>query len=110
MSKVPGEIHDVKKLQPLQVEVNSSFDEALKRFKVLVQKEKVISLYKEKQSYEKPSERKRRKRREAQERKRLLDLRESMMISGEWDKKQAKKYAKKFLKVQDDDEYEDFDE
>lgn len=60
------------KFKPLQVEVrNGDFERASKDFKVMVQREKIISLYKEHQKYEKPSEKKRRKRRESEE-KRLV--------------------------------------
>jgi ribosomal protein S21 len=52
--------------QPLQVRVyNGNFDKALRAFRALVQKERILSIYKEKQSYEKRSDRRRRKRNEA---------------------------------------------
>jgi small subunit ribosomal protein S21 len=48
--------------QPLEVKVyHNNFDKALRAFRALVQKERILSLYKEKQSYEKPSDRRRRK-------------------------------------------------
>lgn len=51
--------------QPLEVKVyNGNFDKALKAFRSLVQKERILSSYKEKQSYEKPSDKRRRKRNE----------------------------------------------
>jgi|SRR6185436_17193753 len=51
--------------QPLEVRVyNNNFDRALRAFRALVQKERILSTYKEKQTYEKPSQRKRRKRNE----------------------------------------------
>lgn len=58
--------------QPLEVKVYNNFDAAFKAFRALVQKERVLSKYKEKQFYEKPSDRKRRKRNEAQ--RKLLEL------------------------------------
>lgn len=59
--------------QPLEVKVfNNNFDKALRAFRALVQKERILSLYKEKQSYEKPSDKKRRKRNEM--RRKLLEL------------------------------------
>lgn len=65
----------LKKFKPLQVVVyNDDFDGAHKLFKGLLQREKVISLYKERRYYEKPSDKKRRKRREA-ESKRLAAAR-----------------------------------
>lgn len=51
--------------QHLEVKVyNNNFDKALKAFRALVQKERILSAYKEKQTYEKPSDRRRRKRNE----------------------------------------------
>ena len=96
--KLPAEIHELKDLSPIQVEVTSSFEEALRRFKSMVQKEKVISLYKEKQRYEKPSIKKRRKRREAAERRRVTELRDALIASGEWDKRQSLKLDRRELK------------
>ena len=50
---------------PLEVKVfNNNFDKALKAFRALVQKERILSTYKEKQTYEKPSVKRRRKRNE----------------------------------------------
>lgn len=57
--------------QPLEVKVyGNNFDKALRAFRALVQKERILSAYKERQSYEKPSDKNRRKRNEAK-RKRL---------------------------------------
>lgn len=57
--------------QPLEVKVyNNNFDKALRAFRALVQKERILSTWKENQFYEKPSDRKRRKRNEMR-RKRL---------------------------------------
>ncbi len=97
MSKriIPAELHEMKEFSPLQVEVGSDFEDALRRFKSIVQKSKILSLYKEKQHYEKPSEKKRRKKREAAERRRLTDLRERQMASGEWENKQKNKEKKR---------------
>lgn len=57
---------------PLQVQVQNNFDRAMKAFRALVQKERILSLYKEKQRYEKPSDKKRRKRNESQ--RKLLEV------------------------------------
>jgi ribosomal protein S21 len=49
---------------PLEVEVNSNgnnFERAMRAFRAIIQKERVLSIYKEKQSYEKPSDKRRRK-------------------------------------------------
>ena len=52
--------------QPLEVRViNNNFDKALRAFRALVQKERILSVYKERQEYEKPSDRRRRKKGEA---------------------------------------------
>jgi len=57
--------------KPLEVTVyNNGFEKALRAFRALVQKERILSAYKERQSYEKPSDKKRRKRNEMR-RKRL---------------------------------------
>lgn len=51
--------------KPLEVKVYNNFDKAMKAFRALVQRERILSNYKEKQYYEKPSDRKRRKKNEA---------------------------------------------
>ena len=57
---------DAVQATPLEVKVyGNNFERALKAFRALVQKERILSLYKEKQTYEKSSDRKRRKRNEA---------------------------------------------
>ena len=82
------------KFKPLQVEVRSSsredFEYAMKLFKNLVQRENVISDYKERQSYEKPSDKKRRKRREAEEKRFTADAKQKI-ISGEEKRVKQKK-------------------
>ena len=51
---------------PLEVKVYpNNFDRAMKAFKSLVQKEKILSLYKKNQTFEKRSDKNRRKRNEA---------------------------------------------
>jgi small subunit ribosomal protein S21 len=83
-------------IRPLEVVViNDNFEDAFRKFKALVQKEQVLSTFKEKQSYEKPSIKKRRKEREALERRLMMENREQQIISGEWDKKQKKKDLKR---------------
>ena len=57
---------DAIQAQPLEVKVfGNNFDKALRAFRALVQKERVLSTYKEKQAYEKPSNKRRRKRNES---------------------------------------------
>ena len=59
--------------QPLEVKVyNNNFDKALRAFRALVQKERILSTYKEKQSYEKPSDKRRRKRNEMKRKRQEL--------------------------------------
>jgi ribosomal protein S21 len=51
--------------QPLEVRVyGNNFEKAIRAFRALVQKERILSIYKEKQTYEKPSDRKRREKNE----------------------------------------------
>lgn len=64
--------HEPVQAEHLEVQVFGNFDKAFKIFRSLVQKERILSLYKEKQSYEKPSDKKRRKRNEM--RRKLLEL------------------------------------
>ncbi len=85
--------------EPLQVIVTASFEDAMRRFKSLFQKEKIVAQLKEKQAYEKPSVKKRRKQREAQERNMLLEQRDEMIRSGEWEKRQLKKQQKRQNKL-----------
>jgi len=51
--------------KPLEVKVYGNFEKAVRAFKALVQKEKILSQYKDAQVYEKPSDKKRRKKNEA---------------------------------------------
>ena len=64
----------LNKFKPLEVVVGNDLEFAFRTFKTMVQREKVISLYKEKQQYEKPSIKKRRKIREARKRRMTLAL------------------------------------
>lgn len=88
-------------VKPLEVVVNGNFEDACRRFKTLVQNEGIIATYKSKQTYEKPSEKKRRKRREAAERRILTANREILILSGEWEKRQKKKEAKRLEKLEE---------
>lgn len=51
--------------KPLEIKVYGNFEKAVRAFKALVQKEKILSQYKDAQVYEKPSDKKRRKTNEA---------------------------------------------
>jgi len=59
-------ISDAVQATPLEVKVyGNNFEKALKAFRALVQKERILSSYKEKRTYEKPSDKRRRKRNES---------------------------------------------
>lgn len=86
-------------LKFLEVKVWSSFEDAMRRFRSIVQKEKIISDYKQYQKYEKPSEKRRRLKRESRERVFLNDLRLKQMKTGEWERRQKAKEAKKMSRL-----------
>ena len=95
----PGELLNFR---GLEVKVHDNdFEDAFRKFKSLIQKEKIISEYKEKQRYEKPSDKKRRKKREAIQKAMLTKLREQQILSGEWDKIQARKEVRKNKKMEE---------
>jgi small subunit ribosomal protein S21 len=75
LATVPDQFAHIEPVQaqPLEVKVyGNNFDKALRAFRALVQKERILSSYKEKQSYEKPSDKRRRKRNEMK--RKLLEL------------------------------------
>ena len=80
---------------PIEVKVYGNFDKAFKNFRALVQSEKILSLYKEKQSYEKPSEKKRRKHIESIRRTIENEIKQKKILSGEYEKEKVKKQLKK---------------
>lgn len=96
------EVGVTEDFSPLQVEVGSNFEDAVRRFKSLVQKSKVLSRYKERQQYEKPSEKKRRRKREAKERNRITLLREQQLASGEFERRQRRKGKRQKTEIEDD--------
>jgi ribosomal protein S21 len=87
------------KFSPLEIAVEGDgemgFAYAFKKFRMAVQRSRVLSDYKAAQSYEKPSDKKRRKRREAIERARLMAIIDKQMQTGEWDKIKARKEEKR---------------
>jgi len=91
-----------EKVRPIEVTVESGsredLERALRTFKRIFQNERVIGQLKEKSTYEKPSEKKRRKRREACNRRLMAERRERMIKSGEWDRVQKKKAQRKIIK------------
>jgi small subunit ribosomal protein S21 len=87
----------LNKFRPLQVIVRGpdDFEQAARAFKALVQKEKVIAEYKERQQYEKPSIKKRRKSREATEKRLAYEYKMKLVQSGEWGKRMKKKQERR---------------
>jgi small subunit ribosomal protein S21 len=94
---IPKEF-DFSYFSPIEVKVHNNFDKALKTFRALVQSEKILSLYKEKQSYEKPSEKRRRKQNEALKRAFDVEMKQKKILSGEYEKEKTKKLARKEAK------------
>lgn len=93
-----GSILDPTYIKPIEVHVEGSsredFEYAFRKFKALFQRERVVGQLKERMAYEKPSAKKRRKRREAVDRRVMANIRESMMKTGEWDRRQKAKAQK----------------
>lgn len=79
--------------KPLEVNVSEEggFDRAFRNFRTLVQKDRVLAIFRLKQSYEKPSEKKRRKRSEAKQKRLELEMKMKKIISGEYEKDKEKK-------------------
>jgi small subunit ribosomal protein S21 len=98
MNKI-AEIQDME-FSHLEVVVrNDNIEDAIRRFRMMVQSDGVLIKHREKEGYEKPSVKRRRKSNEAQRRTQLAEAREKMMISGEWDRRQEKKEKKRLAKV-----------
>lgn len=99
---VAPSVFDFSKVRPIEVVVEGSsredFEYASRKFKSLFQRERIVGQLKDRMSYEKPSEKKRRKRREAQDRRLMAERRERMMKSGEWDRSQKQKAQKRIRK------------
>jgi ribosomal protein S21 len=91
-------ILDPNSIRPIEVRVEGSsredFEYAFRKFKALFQRERVVGQIKEKMAYEKPSAKERRKRREAVDRNAMNQLRENMMKTGEWDRRQKARAQK----------------
>jgi ribosomal protein S21 len=81
--------------KPLEVQVFNNFDRAFKTFRSLVQADGVLAVYKEKQAYEKPSVKKRRKQAETMQRLYEEKIKAEKVASGEYEKEKIKKEAKK---------------
>jgi|SRR5271166_488365 len=91
---------------PIEIKVFGNFDKAFKMFRTLVQAEKVLSIFKQKQAYEKPSEKKRRKSAEAQKRSIEYENKMKKIKSGEYEKEKAKKLANKEKKMKEREKQE----
>ena len=87
--------YDRNKIRPIEVVVDGTsredFEHAVRKFKAMFQRERIVGQLKEKMAYEKPSEKKRRKRRQAQDRRLMTEMRERMVKSGEWDRRQKQR-------------------
>jgi ribosomal protein S21 len=90
----PQEV-DENYFSPIQIIVGNNFERAFKAFRSLVQSEKILSIFKEKQSYEKPSDKKRRKHNETMRRNYEDAAKQKKILSGEYEKEKVKKQAKK---------------
>lgn len=86
---------DFSYFSPVEVKVYNNFEKAFKNFRALVQSEKILSTYKEKQSYEKPSEKRRRKHNESIRRTLENEAKQRKIISGEYEREKIKKQALK---------------
>jgi ribosomal protein S21 len=91
--------------KPLEVQVYSSnnFDRAFKTFRSLVQADGVLAKYKEKQAYEKPSVKVRRKHAETMQRLYEDKIKAEKIASGEYEREKVKKEAKKQKRRQERD-------
>ncbi len=108
--KEGGEIHKttnhlddsyLDEFMPLEVKVyGNNFEKSFKAFRTMVQKDRILSLYKANQSYEKPSEKKRRKANEQRQKRMELEARNQKILSGEFEKELQKKLKLKELKKQ----------
>jgi len=85
--------------QPLEIKVyGNNFDKSFRNFKNMVQKERILSLYKQKQAYEKPSVKRRRKANEQRQKQMELEARRAKILSGEFEKELLQKQKAKELK------------
>lgn len=86
--------------RPLEVKVSGHDAEgAIRQFKMLVQKEQIILQYRARQSYEKPSVKRRRKEKESVERRVLAEMREQQILSGEFQKRQRAREIRRQKKI-----------
>lgn len=86
---------DLSYFSPIEIKVYNNFEKAFKAFRTLVQSEKILSTFKEKQSYEKPSAKRRRKHNESIRRTLENEAKQRKIISGEYEREKVKKQALK---------------
>jgi len=93
MSKAPTPFEELEEFSCLEVRIDrpEDFERQLRNWKSIVQKSGVLNDFRAHTYYEKPSDKKRRKRREAIENQRITEIREKQIASGEWDKKRARR-------------------
>jgi small subunit ribosomal protein S21 len=97
---VSGDNKEAVKLKFLEVKVIGDFDESVRRFKTYFQRERIVGQLKEREAFEKPSDKKRRKQREARQRALMLDARAKMIENGEWEKHKSNKEKKRTKKIE----------
>jgi len=67
----------LNEFKPIEVVVmNGKLEDAIHKFRSIITKEKIMSVLKAHYAYEKPSEKKRRKRRESVQRRRKMEMME----------------------------------
>jgi len=97
-----GSILDPNSIKPIEVIVEGSsredFEYAFRKFKALFQRERIVVQIKERMAYEKPSAKKRRKSREAVDRRVMTQIRENLVKTGEWDRRQKAKSQKQITR------------
>ena len=87
-------------IKPLEITViNDNFEDAFRKFKNLCQREGILATYKEHQRYEKPSEKRRRKIKEAKERELAEAAVQKQILTGEFEKKKKAKELKRRQKI-----------
>jgi small subunit ribosomal protein S21 len=93
---------DFSRFTPIQVVVEGNsredFDYAVRKFKSVFQRERIAGQLKEREHFEKPGEKRRRKQREATERRLMTEYRERLVQTGEWERRQQKKVRENLQK------------
>ena len=96
MTKLGPDEFDWSYFKPLEVEVRGgNVDKAIKIFRSAVQADGILAKFKEKQSFEKPSDKKRRKEAEMIQRAFEERIKAENIASGEYDREKLKREIKK---------------